>query len=304
VLKEGRAVLNKDGVEIPPSLCVTPEKPGRVVALLPTLDHPDELLLKAKGADLLIANVATGELDQQAEELGGLGLRAQQLGVKSMAVTGMVGAPPEHPWGWAKEDVGEIAWTKFQQGQEGGLGRAMSGEAAAAADFAVYPPSAAAVKAIAATREVFAGRVFLPEDGIDLILEEHKGREEPEAFDFEAMAEEKRAPGMECSPLHVAEYTGLQSRGAGDGSDFEDEGRGSKRRMSHGGGRGDRGGRFGGRGFESGRAGGRGEGGRGGGRSSGRGQGMHVHGRGRGGFGRGSEQVYSGNERPVLATAR
>ena len=294
---------NEDGVEIPASLCVTPDKPGRVIAVLPTLDHPDQLLLRAKRADLLIAHAApAGESRGEVEKLRGLGLRAEQLGVKNMAITGMVGVAPESAWGYANEKVGSIAWQKVQEQQEGVGGRELSArERAAAEGFAVYPPSATAVAEVTAMQEVFMGRVFLPEDGMDLILEEHKGRDLPEPFDFEAIACEKRAPGMECDPKVVAEFTGMQNEGEGSGSDAEEEGRGSRRQGREGGRRGDNGGRGGGRSF-GGRGNGRGAAGRSGGRGLGRGQGAQGSGRGRGGFsGRGGEQVQGGRERLALA---
>jgi hypothetical protein len=183
-LKNGETVQNDQGISIPAPMVCSEDKPGRSVVLLPACNSADNIGPHALNADIMVAAAGAAAAYGGGQIGAGLGMCAQQWGVRNLLVTAMPSsgrfAGSSSLWQHRQRSSSSIS------SEDGSQDEQQQQEPPP-----LEPAAAAAISVV--SEQYTRGVVFPARDDMSLILEENLGELDPPPIDLEEVAAVARA---------------------------------------------------------------------------------------------------------------
>ncbi|WIA10603.1 hypothetical protein OEZ85_010786 [Tetradesmus obliquus] len=178
-LKNGETVQNDQGVAIPAPMVCSEDKPGRSVVLLPACNSADNIGPHAVRADIMIAAAGAAAAYDGGQIGAGLGMCAQQWGVRNLLVTAMPSS------GSSSSSNNSSSTTRRQRSSSSSSEDGSQVKQQQEQSHLLDPAAAAALAAVA--QQYTRGVVIPARDDMSIILEENLGELDPPPVDLEAV---------------------------------------------------------------------------------------------------------------------
>jgi hypothetical protein len=186
-LKNGETVQNDNGIAIPAAMVCSEDKPGRSVVLLPACNSADNIGPHAVNADIMVAAAGAAAAYGGGQIGAGLGMCAQQWGVRNLLVTAM-------PSSNSSSSSASSACSASRQRRSSSSSSSDDGsqneqqqqqQQQQQQRDSLDPAAAAALSVIA--EQYTRGTVIPARDDMSMILEENLGELDPPPIDLEAI---------------------------------------------------------------------------------------------------------------------
>ncbi|WIA30643.1 hypothetical protein OEZ86_000718 [Tetradesmus obliquus] len=182
-LKNGETVQNDQGVAIPAPMVCSEDKPGRSVVLLPACNSADNIGPHAVRADIMIAAAGAAAAYDGGQIGAGLGMCAQQWGVRNLLVTAMPSSGSS-----SSSSNNSSSTTRRQRSSSSSSSSSEDGSQEKKQQEQSHLLDPAAAAALAAVAQQYTRGVVIPaRDDMSIILEENLGELDPPPVDLEAV---------------------------------------------------------------------------------------------------------------------